>query len=69
MLPSHPPSAQTPPGNLYNDIMGNDDAPVLCHCGVEARYVRGKSGNGWLCGNEDPAHACEFRLRDTAMTP
>jgi len=40
---------------------------VLCHCGVAARYVRGKSGAGWVCGHsgtEQPI--CDFRMKEAA---
>jgi hypothetical protein len=70
IAPAVPPddvSGEILPGNRYDDVFGDDDAPVLCHCGVEAKYVRGKSGAGWVCGNENAAHACEFRLRENAL--
>lgn len=60
-------SGEILPGNAYDDVFGDDDAPVLCHCGVEAKYVRGKSGAGWVCGNENASHACDFRMREKAM--
>ena len=49
----------------YDDVFGDDDLPVLCKCGVEAKFVRGKSGAGWVCGNEAEDEACDFRQRET----
>lgn len=47
----------------------DEDAPH-CHCGVEAKYVRGKSGRGWVCGHQgSDKPACDFRLKDTAPEP
>jgi hypothetical protein len=38
---------------------------IQCHCGVAARYVRGKSGAGWVCGNVGTGQpSCDFRLKD-----
>jgi hypothetical protein len=53
-------------GADYDDVFGDDDVPVLCKCGVEAKYVRGKSGAGWVCGSEDATQQCDFRMRETA---
>ena len=40
---------------------------IQCHCGVPARYVRGKSGAGWVCGNAGTDKpACDFRLKDSS---
>jgi len=42
------------------------DAPV-CYCGLAARYIRGKSGEGYVCGNYGTkAPMCEFRQRAIA---
>jgi hypothetical protein len=47
---------------FYDD----EDAPH-CHCGVEARYVRGKSGSGWVCGHQGTGEpSCDFRMKDPA---
>lgn len=38
-----------------------------CDCGVAAKYVRGKSGNGWVCGNFGSGkQSCDFRMKDDA---
>jgi hypothetical protein len=38
---------------------------IQCHCSVPARYVRGKSGAGWVCGNMGTSQpSCDFRLKD-----
>lgn len=40
---------------------------IECHCGVPARYVRGKSGAGWVCGNMGTGQpSCDFRLKDAS---
>ncbi|HEX8550441.1 MAG TPA: ATP-binding protein [Abditibacteriaceae bacterium] len=59
------PSGEIVPGTNYDDVFGDDDLPVLCKCGLEAKFVRGKSGAGWVCGNEDAATACDFRQRES----
>lgn len=56
--------------NLLNDWL-NAGAPAPevrhCNCGVEARYVQGRSGNGWVCGHT-PAR-CDFKLKDGPAEP
>jgi hypothetical protein len=48
------------------DFEASEDS-VLCHCGVEARYVRGKSANGWVCGNTGTDKpTCDFRMKEAA---
>ena len=42
-----------------------DSDIVLCDCGIEAKYVRGKSGAGWVCGQLGGEEPCHFRKRDT----
>ena len=38
-----------------------------CDCGLPAKYVRGKSGNGWVCGNFGTGEAvCGFRMKEDA---
>lgn len=59
--------ADTKAAGEYDDVFGDDDAPVLCKCGLEAKYVRGKSGTGWVCGNAVAALACDFRLRESTV--
>jgi hypothetical protein len=52
------PKAEMAPDELNADT-------IECYCGVPARYVRGKSGNGWMCGNtEMTGPSCDFRLKD-----
>jgi hypothetical protein len=47
---------------------GADDL-VLCRCGVEAKYVRGKSGAGWVCGHQGTDEpGCSFRMRDAGAS-
>jgi KaiC/GvpD/RAD55 family RecA-like ATPase len=47
---------------FYDD----EDAPH-CHCGVEAKYVRGRSGNGWVCGHQGTGEpTCDFRMKEAA---
>lgn len=47
-----------------------DDNALHCDCGIEAKYVRGKSGNGWMCGHFGSGEpACNFRKKDTAPEP
>ena len=46
-------------------VEGFEADSIQCHCGVPARYVRGKSGAGWVCGNTGTSQpACDFRLKD-----
>ena len=50
---------------LEDDFEAEFDADiVLCDCGVEAKYVRGKSGAGWVCGQQGGEEPCHFRKRD-----
>jgi hypothetical protein len=59
-----PAAASSTPEDPYAD-----DDVVLCHCGLEAKYVRGKSANGWVCGNYGTeVAACDFKQKDTAAT-
>ncbi len=52
------------------DDFASDIAETMhCDCGVEARYVRGKSGNGWVCGNFGAPDACNFRMKDSTPEP
>lgn len=50
---------------IEDDFAADLADTMHCHCGVEARYVRGKSGNGWVCGNFGTPDACDFRQKDT----
>jgi len=53
-------------GDFESDDFDSADV-VHCHCGVEAKYVRGKSANGWVCGNQGSgAPTCDFRMKDSA---
>lgn len=42
---------------------GEDDG-VNCDCGLPAKYVRGKSGAGWVCANVGTDEACGFRMKE-----
>jgi len=62
--------AQAPPmpvaGTTEDNYLTEDDV-VHCHCGIEAKYVVGKSGNGWVCGHHGTNTAlCDFRMKDTS---
>lgn len=59
------PSA-TPKANEATTVdEGFEVDSIQCHCGVPARYVRGKSGAGWVCGNAGTSQpSCDFRLKD-----
>lgn len=40
---------------------------IQCHCGAPARFVRGKSGAGWVCANVGTGQpSCDFRLKATS---
>jgi hypothetical protein len=52
-----------------DDFAADIAESMHCDCGVEARYVRGKSGNGWVCGNFGADDACNFRKKDTTPEP
>jgi hypothetical protein len=54
---------------VEDDFASDLAESMHCHCGVEARYVRGKSGNGWVCGNFGEPEACNFRMKDTTPEP
>ncbi|MDQ3813244.1 MAG: ATP-binding protein [Armatimonadota bacterium] len=52
--------------DFQNEDSDIDDL-VHCHCGIEAKYVRGKSGNGWVCGHQGTGEpTCDFRLKENA---
>ncbi len=47
-------------------VEANADA-ILCNCGIEARYVRGKTANGWVCGHNGTDNVlCDFRMKEAA---
>lgn len=58
-------AAEAPADDFASDIADT----MHCDCGVEARYVRGKSGNGWVCGNFGQPDACNFRMKDSTPEP
>jgi hypothetical protein len=61
---AEPEPAPAPPVEFEADDL---DA-VHCDCGLEAKFVRGKSGAGWVCGNvgtEEPT--CGFRLKEAPI--
>lgn len=45
-----------------------EDDAIHCDCGVVAKYVRGKSGAGWICGHSGTGEAmCGFRMKEEAV--
>jgi len=67
--PAAPLSAPTsaPVAETTEDNYLTEDDVVHCHCGIEAKYVVGKSGNGWVCGHHGTHTAmCDFRMKDTS---
>jgi hypothetical protein len=73
-----PPAAIAPRASRVESNFDEDEAfepmdedAVLCHCGIEAKYVRSKSGKkGWVCGHHGTgAAACDFKLKDEAPEP
>ena len=57
------------PGEAEVDFAVDIADSMHCHCGVEARYVKGKSGNGWVCGDFGTDDACDFRKKDSTPEP
>ncbi len=57
--------ARVAPVEAEVDFAADIADSMHCHCGVEARYVKGKSGNGWVCGNFGTDDACDFRKKDS----
>jgi hypothetical protein len=50
-----------------DDAFYDDEDAPLCECNVPARYVQGRSGSGWVCGNTIGGKAkCAFRMKDAA---
>jgi hypothetical protein len=44
----------------------NDGTAPRCDCGYPARFIRGRSGTGWVCGHFGSARpTCDFRLKET----
>ena len=64
--PAQPALGATPKAAVETPAADEFEADsIQCHCGVPARYVRGKSGAGWVCGNMGTNQpACDFRLKD-----
>jgi len=49
----------------HDDFEADEIDAGHCECGVPAKYVRGKSGAGYVCGNfgtEEPT--CNFRMKE-----
>lgn len=45
-----------------------DSTAPRCNCGFPARFIRGRSGTGWVCGHFGTArNTCDFRLKGTEM--
>ena len=45
-----------------------EEGGVDCDCGLPAKYVRGKSGAGWVCGNVGTGEpTCGFRMKEEAV--
>ncbi|MBW3636575.1 MAG: ATP-binding protein [Armatimonadetes bacterium] len=45
-----------------------EDDAIHCDCGVVAKYVRGKSGAGWICGHSGTGEAmCAFRMKEEVV--
>lgn len=79
--PAPAPKAKTKVEKVVNRIAEPEPAPALveefepvdldtihCDCGLDAKYVRGKSGAGWVCGNvgtDEPS--CGFRMKEAPV--
>ncbi|MBV9865490.1 MAG: ATP-binding protein [Abitibacteriaceae bacterium] len=64
------PLADVSRGSHDDHALAEDGATVLCNCGIEAKYIRGKSANGWVCGHHGTrAPMCDFRKKDTVPEP
>ena len=50
-----------------DDAFYDDENAPQCECGKAARYVKGKSGSGWICAQSvDGKPACNFRMKEAA---
>ncbi len=50
-----------------DDAFYDDEDAPQCDCGLPARYVKGKSGSGWICAQTvDGKPACNFRMKEAA---
>ena len=61
-------TATKPAVSSSDDFEADDVDAVHCECGIPAKYVRGKSGAGWVCGffgTETPT--CNFRMKEAPV--
>ncbi len=59
--------APAPVEEAFEDDAFDADA-ILCDCGLEAKYVRGKSGAGYICGNSGTGEpVCGFRMKEAPV--
>ncbi|RYX82814.1 ATP-binding protein [bacterium] len=62
------PAPAPAPVEAEDDFEADDVDAVHCDCGIPAKYVRGKSGAGWVCGHvgtEEPT--CGFRMKEAPI--
>ncbi len=60
-------AAPAPVAEAIEDDVFEDDA-ILCDCGIEAKYVRGKSGAGYICGHSGSGEPmCGFRMKEAPV--
>ncbi len=56
------------PVEVEEEFEADDLDTVHCNCGIAAKYVRGKSGGGWVCGNTGTDEAtCGFKMKETPL--
>ena len=69
--PKPQPKAAKPapePIEVEDDFEADDMDAIHCDCGIPAKYVRGKSGAGWVCGHvgtDEPT--CGFRMKEAPV--
>jgi len=70
-LPKAPVKAAKPApveADIEDEFEADDIDAVHCECGVAAKYVRGKSGGGWVCGNFGSDEAtCNFKMKEVPV--
>jgi hypothetical protein len=67
--PQHRPVQQVAPQHRQQQSGPDLNGLMYCHCGVEARFVRGKSGAGWICGNGPDDLNCNFKEKAPEEKP
>jgi hypothetical protein len=52
----------------HDDFEADDVDAIHCECGIPAKYVRGKSGAGYVCGHLGSGEpTCAFRMKEAPV--